>query len=105
MALEVTPELGWDKGTAVSMMVRHLRASPYRLLYAGDSANDAAALSTTISLGGIAIGVGPNAPEVAQYSVPDTETLRGGLEDLERGLSAVTGPGDLAPAFLRQQIA
>jgi len=105
MALEVTPELGWDKGTAVSMMVRHLRPWPYGLLYAGDSANDAAALSTAIALGGIGIGVGPDAPGVARHFLPDTEALRGLLEELQRSLSAVSGPEDLAPAFPGQRIA
>jgi len=99
MALEVTPELGWNKGTAVSMIVRHLEPCKCALLYAGDSANDAEALRAAIALGGIGIGVGPDAPPVAQDSLPDTEALQGLLVDLEHGVSAVNRPANLTPAL------
>jgi trehalose-phosphatase len=103
MALEVTPELGWNKGTAVSMIVRHLKPCSYALLYAGDSANDAEALKTAIALGGIGIGVGPDAPPVAQFALPDTEALHELLADLQRSLSAATDPADLSPACRRER--
>jgi trehalose 6-phosphate phosphatase len=105
MALEVTPELGWNKGTAVSKIVRHLRPCSYTLLYAGDSANDADGMMTTIALGGAAIGVGPDAPPVAQFSLPDPAALQELLVVLERSLSTVTKPADLTPACRRQEIA
>jgi len=104
MALEVTPNLDWHKGTAVSMIVRHLRPYAHALLYAGDSANDAAALETTIALGGMGIGVGPEAPP-AQYCLPDAEAVQELLADLERGVSAATGPAGLTPALRRQRSA
>jgi trehalose 6-phosphate phosphatase len=64
-ALEVNPALGWDKGTALSTIVRHAVREGFELLYAGDSANDAAAFAAAQRLGGIAIGVGPAAPRGA----------------------------------------
>jgi len=94
MALEVTAELGWNKGTAVSMIVRHLKPCNYALLYAGDSANDAEGMETAIALGGTGIGVGPDAPAIAQYCLPDTEALHELLLDLEDSLRAVTKPTD-----------
>lgn len=99
MALEVTPELGWNKGTAVSMIVRHLKPCNYALLYAGDSANDAEGLKAAIALGGVGIGVGPDAPSVAQCSLPDTDALHELLVDLEDSLSTLTKPADRAPAY------
>jgi trehalose-phosphatase len=105
MALEVTPELGWNKGTAVSMIVRHLKPCSYALLYAGDSANDAEGLEAAIALGGIGIGVGPDAPSVAQCTLPGTGALHELLVDLEDSLSAVTKPRDPAPACRRRGIA
>ncbi len=98
MALEITPDLGWDKGTAVSTIVHYLRPASYALLYAGDSANDAQALRTAAILGGIGIGIGPDAPRVAQYSLPDTDALHGLLSELERRLSLVTRGPVCAPS-------
>jgi trehalose 6-phosphate phosphatase len=86
MALEITSELAWNKGTAVSMIVGHIHPDRYALLYAGDSANDADALEAVIALGGIGIGVGPEAPLVAQHRVADPATLQRLLRDLDQGL-------------------
>jgi len=105
MALEITPEVGWNKGTAVSMIVRHLKPCNYALLYAGDSTNDAEGLKRAVALGGIGIGVGPDAPPVAQCSLPDTEALHELLADLERSLSAAMEPADLTPACRRERTA
>lgn len=96
MAVEVTAALGWDKGTAVSLIVRHLKLREYALVYAGDSDNDVAAFRTAITLGGTAIGVGPEAPSAAQVSLPGSEALQELLADLEQGLSLIPGPADLA---------
>lgn len=92
MALEVIPELGWNKGTAVAMIVRHLRASDYLLLYAGDSANDAEGLETAMALGGIGIGIGPDAPRVAKNRLQGPGDLHEMLADLVHGLRALTKP-------------
>ncbi len=57
LGLEVIPDLGWDKGTAVREILADLDNGAFPI-YAGDSANDAAALATVEDLNGISIGVG-----------------------------------------------
>jgi len=101
MAIEVTAELGWDKGTAVSMIVHRPKLREYALVYAGDSENDAAALKTTTALGGMAIGIGPSAPSAAQVILPSTEALQELLEDLERSLGGLAGQEDAATPLQR----
>jgi trehalose-phosphatase len=96
MALEVIPELGWNKGTAVAMIVRHLRASNYLLLYAGDSANDVEAMETATALGGIAVGIGPDAPSAAQLHLQGPRDLHEMLVDLVRGLYDAEEPAQVS---------
>jgi len=74
-AVEVTAELGWTKGTAVRLIVRHLGIEGPGVLYAGDAANDAEALQTVVAMGGAAVGVGPHAPQVAPYRLPGPPAL------------------------------
>ena len=75
MAIEIAPDLGWTKGTALRMIVEHVGARAVLPLYAGDDANDADALLAAADLGGIAIGVGPRAPSLARYRLPDALSL------------------------------
>ena len=75
MAIEITPNLGWTKGTALRTIVDHVGGRAVLPLYAGDDANDADALLAAADLGGIAIGVGPRAPSLAQYQLPGTSSL------------------------------
>jgi trehalose 6-phosphate phosphatase len=82
MAIEITPDLGWTKGTALRMIVEHVRGPAVLPLYAGDDANDADALLAAADLGGVAIGVGPNAPATAQYHLADPLSLGCFLDDL-----------------------
>jgi trehalose 6-phosphate phosphatase len=84
MALEVTSELGWNKGTAVSMIVDHVDPARCLPLFAGDSANDADAMEATTALGGIAIGIGPEAPLAADYRLANPAALHELLQDLDR---------------------
>jgi trehalose-6-phosphatase len=74
MAIEVTPDLGWTKGTAVRWLCKQL-GSDVMLVYAGDHGNDIDALAMAVALGGIAIGVGPDAPASAQHRVPNPAAL------------------------------
>ena len=67
MAIEIAPDLGWTKGTALRAIVDHVAGAAVLPLYAGDDANDAEALLAAADLGGIAIGVGPRAPSLARY--------------------------------------
>ena len=58
------------------------------VLYAGDAANDAHALAVAAELGGIALGVGPEPPAVANYRLPDPAALAELLVALAKALTA-----------------
>ena len=75
MAIEVVPAIERDKGTALRAIVAHSGNEPATVLYAGDAANDAHALAAAAELGGIALGVGPEPPAVANYRLPDPAAL------------------------------
>jgi trehalose 6-phosphate phosphatase len=87
MAIEITPALGWTKGSAVRTIVAHAGSGAVPL-YAGDEANDRDGLEAAIALGGIAIGIGPRAPSGAGLHLSDSAAfvnlLSGLLEVLER---------------------
>ena len=82
MAIEIAPDLGWTKGTALRMIVEHVAGAAVLPLYAGDDANDAEALLAAADLGGIAIGIGPRAPSLARYRLPNAQSLECVLEVL-----------------------
>ena len=86
MALEITPDLGWNKGTAIQMILRHLGGDPHVAVYAGDGANDQEALQAVAAEGGYAIGIGPDVPPAAQYRLPDHAALVGFLGELDASL-------------------
>lgn len=85
-ALEIVPALGWNKGTAVRQILEHLGTSGSGLLYAGDSENDAEGLKVAAELGGLAVGVGPLAPSIAQYRLSDPAALSRLLTQLHQAL-------------------
>jgi trehalose 6-phosphate phosphatase len=60
--LEANAALGWNKGTAVRRIVRHVSPRDCEVLYAGDSTQDRDAFRVVTALGGVAIGVGRTAP-------------------------------------------
>ena len=82
MAIEITPDLGWTKGTAIRLIVAHVGHTGTLPLYAGDEANDADALTTAAQLGGVAIGVGQLAPDTAQHFLRNPLALSGCLDTL-----------------------
>lgn len=88
--IEVFLERGTDKGTALRAMIAHgdFARSPYAL-YAGDAANDAAALAAATELGGIALGIGPEPPAEAVYHLADPAALSAFLALLAKTLTAV----------------
>ena len=49
-------------------------------LYAGDNANDADSMETVRALGGISIGIGPQAPTAAACRLSDTSALAAFLQ-------------------------
>lgn len=93
MAIEITPDVGWTKGTALRMIVaQHAGHTGVLPLYAGDAANDADALATAAQLGGVAIGVGQLAPATAQYLLPNPLALSCCLDALLNMLTIEKAP-------------
>lgn len=77
-AIEVAPVKGWHKGTAVEAMLRFYgegSKSPPFPVYFGDAANDTEGMVAALQSGGVTVGVGNDAPAVAQHSVKDPEGL------------------------------
>lgn len=62
LGVEVVPDVGWDKGTAVQLILADAGDDPYPV-YAGDAANDLPALRVVEGAGGLSIGVGPGGPK------------------------------------------
>lgn len=75
MAIEVTPAEGWTKSRALRAICARLGPGAIPL-YAGDHQNDADALKAAAGMGGITIGIGPEAP-AARYRLPDPAALAG----------------------------
>jgi trehalose 6-phosphate phosphatase len=97
MAIEITPALGGTKGSAVRAMAEHAGCGAVPL-YAGDEANDRDAFEAALALGGFAIGIGPRAPAIACFRLPDpgalVNLLFGLLEALERPATSCAIPAD-----------
>lgn len=90
LATEILPEPGPDKSVALKTIVAHGNlAQPAFVLYAGDAANDAAALTVAAELGGIALGIGLEPPTAAQYHLPDPAALTELLAALADTLTTV----------------
>ncbi|MBK8185511.1 MAG: trehalose-phosphatase [Candidatus Competibacteraceae bacterium] len=90
LALEVLPAIGVDKGTALQAIVAHHHSDrPALVLYAGDAANDAAALTVASKLGGIAVGIGPEPPPEAVYHLSDYRVLTAFLTELASVLTSI----------------
>ncbi|MGE5193531.1 MAG: trehalose-phosphatase [Deltaproteobacteria bacterium] len=97
LSLEITPDLGWTKGTAVRMLVDSVRAPDVRVLYAGDSANDDEAMVAVADDGGITVGVGAEAPAAANVRVRDPGDLFEFLAAFAEALSACRVSHSLRP--------
>ncbi len=85
-AAEVTPNLDWSKATAVGYCMRHYGVEAAGTLFAGDGANDAPALDAVAQRGGVAIGIGPDAPSVASYRLASPRSLVQFLRRLHESL-------------------
>src|SRR5262249_44322725 len=81
-AVEIIPNLGWTKGTAVDLFLERLGQKPRLVIYAGDEASDLEVLWEVGLHDGITIGVGHNSPTVAQYELPDCQAVELLLEHL-----------------------
>ncbi|MBS0261036.1 MAG: trehalose-phosphatase [Planctomycetes bacterium] len=75
LALEITPDLGWTKGTAIRMMLESLAIAAPMVVYAGDSSNDVDAFEFVEQLGGLTIGIGDSAPALAKYRMESPHEL------------------------------
>lgn len=90
-AIEVTPADGWDKGTAVVSMLTHMGSglsSPPLVVYFGDAANDAEGMAVATQTGGISVGIGPDAPSIADRRLTDAAELANCLDELTSRLTA-----------------
>lgn len=83
-ALEIYPELGWDKGSVVRWLAKEVLGPETFLLYAGDAANDQPALDAVESLGGVPLAVGPEVQ--AAYALSDPKALDELLASLDAQL-------------------
>ncbi len=72
-AFEISPIGAWNKGDAVRWIVEDACRDGI-CLYAGDERNDQDAFEMVRSLGGVTIGVGPNAPQ-AEYRLGAPQDL------------------------------
>ncbi|HEY4100706.1 MAG TPA: trehalose-phosphatase [Gemmatimonadales bacterium] len=88
MALEVLPRLGWNKGNAVEIILDHIDGALTMPIYVGDEANDGHAFAAVIAAGGLAVGVGAQAPGAASYWLADPDALRDLLGELRSALAA-----------------
>lgn len=89
LAVEVTVAGAWTKGDAVRMMVEQV-GEPVFVFYAGDAANDRDAFGATTALGGITLGVGPDAPPATTAHIDDPDTLTDWLSALLHALQSAT---------------
>lgn len=89
-AVDITPNIGWTKGTAVDFLLEHLDSGECHILYAGDEASDIEAMWTVGTRGGVAIGVGPGRPATAEYKLPDPAAVDDLLEELSHALGEGT---------------
>lgn len=92
-AVEIVPNLGWTKGTAVDFLLEHLDSEKCYILYAGDEASDVEAMWTVGARGGTSIGVGPGLPSMAEYKLPDPAAVDHLLDDLCHALGRETDCG------------
>jgi trehalose-phosphatase len=81
-AVEITPNLGWTKGTAVQLLLERVGERDCIVLYAGDEAADVEALWNVGIHHGIAIGVGPAPCTTAEYNLANTQAVLHLLEEL-----------------------
>jgi trehalose 6-phosphate phosphatase len=85
-AWEIIPTDGWNKGTAVRLILADLATNSDALFYAGDSANDAEAIEEVAAMGGMTLGIGPDSPSAAEYRLPNHAAFRAFLGSLDATL-------------------
>jgi trehalose 6-phosphate phosphatase len=71
-----------SKGYAIDMLAIDGVFADKKVIYFGDQPADAPAMEQAIKSGGIAIGVGPNAPAIAQYRLEEPKDVRAVIKAL-----------------------
>jgi len=101
-SIEVTPADGWDKGSAVIAILADMEGefgTPPLPVYCGDAANDAEGMVVVAEAGGVSVGVGADAPAVAQVRLATPAELAAVVDDLtDRLLAARHLPLTARPA-------
>ena len=101
MAIDIQPDIDWDKGRAVDWLLSKTVGSDWRLrcavVYAGDDYSDEDAFAT-LSGCGITIRVGPHQMTAAGYRVADETELARFLEALAAWVESRTDVGLSPPA-------
>lgn len=94
--IEIAPEGGWDKGTAVEAILNHLSPlNPNAMpVFFGDAPNDFEAMAAVERRGGIAVGIGPDAPAKAKIHLDSPDELAGELDSLIRELGGPSIVGE-----------
>ena len=85
-AIEILPELGVNKGTAVRKIVRRLALAGPAVFYAGDATNDIEAFRSVRELGGLAAKIGGKPIKQAKHHLASPAKLREVLAWLEAEL-------------------
>jgi trehalose-phosphatase len=86
MAWEITPAVPWNKGSALRLILESI-GPPVVPVYAGDGANGEEAIAATIDLGGVALGIGAEAPASVHLRLRDPADLVSFLGCLEEALA------------------
>jgi len=81
--VEITPKLGWNKATAVQLILEHLGKENVLTLYAGDAPNDVAAIEYVSSIGGICISIGPDTSQHVQNHLTDQAAFMAFIASLD----------------------
>jgi trehalose-phosphatase len=91
LSLEITPDLGWTKGTAVAMLLDTLPSTHRMILFAGDGPNDLEAFVAVAERGGTGVGVGSGAPKIASLQAESPRELGKWLGELVMSLTRCSG--------------
>ena len=101
MAIEMVPNLGWTKSSALFKIIETIQLSGDGSVVpfcAGDAGNDADVLRAADALGGIAIGIGERAPATARHRLLSPAELDACLDELLERLAATSPPACLSSA-------
>ena len=90
MAVEITPNAGWNKATAVKFILEHFGHEKTLILYVGDATNDVDAFQYVASIGGISIGIGLETSEYVMCQLADQNTFSELLVSIDTAISRIS---------------